>query len=394
MVKKLICIKHAEDCYALQEAVSKILSHVISDVHQFAHSSVANLWRISCQLLQTGLLNIKQVALDMMTGLLPWTGLPSMPVLDQFVKCLCSLLELLVSLAEKLPRNGREKVMAVEPIVASCLEVLSSDFSVKTKVQSQHGASKVEQQVLYAFPSGHVNQFLLSLRRVLSIGGLQRFLTPELKRAVCQFVAHIYRCIPVSTGRTVPLTQSRIKDEINESLVSFIGTEQEQQFLVRCLCEAVNTERANRKTSFIVKPSDLGTERQSSTMEMESKPSTPKKRKTLTISHPVEKQEKLTAVSATMDRLLERFKELANSILHKANEVRPNLEEFICELEGIRVITEVIVHLCSHQNKNSSEMSGIKDLRSTLLCLRFDSNPNGSLPVLDISGVHSLVDTR
>ena len=35
-------------------------------------------------------------------------------------------------------------------------------------------------------------------------------------------------------------------------------------------------------------------------------------------------------------------------------------EEFICELEGIRVITEVIVHLCSHQNKNSSEMSGVK----------------------------------
>ena len=75
----------------------------------------------------------------------------------------------------------REKVMAVEPCVANCLEVLSRDFSVKTKVQSQHGASKVEQQVLYAFPSGHVNQFLLSLRRVLSIGGLQRFLTPELK---------------------------------------------------------------------------------------------------------------------------------------------------------------------------------------------------------------------
>lgn len=49
---------------------------------------------------------------------------------------------------------------------------------------------------------------------------------------MCQFVAHIYRCIPVSTGRTVPLTQSRIKDEINESLVSFIGTEQEQQVIL------------------------------------------------------------------------------------------------------------------------------------------------------------------
>ena len=43
----------------------------------------------------------------MMTGLLPWSGLPCMPVLDQFVKCLCSLLEILVSAVEKLPGNGR-----------------------------------------------------------------------------------------------------------------------------------------------------------------------------------------------------------------------------------------------------------------------------------------------
>ena len=40
---------------------SKIIGHVISDVYQFAQSSVTSLWTISCQLLQTGLLRIKQV---------------------------------------------------------------------------------------------------------------------------------------------------------------------------------------------------------------------------------------------------------------------------------------------------------------------------------------------
>ena len=40
---------------------SKIIAHVISDVYQFAHGSVATLWKISCQLLRTGLFNIKRV---------------------------------------------------------------------------------------------------------------------------------------------------------------------------------------------------------------------------------------------------------------------------------------------------------------------------------------------
>jgi len=40
---------------------SKIIGHVISDVYQYAQSGVASLWTICCQLLQTGLLRIKQV---------------------------------------------------------------------------------------------------------------------------------------------------------------------------------------------------------------------------------------------------------------------------------------------------------------------------------------------
>ena len=55
----------------------------------------------------TCLLILAQVSIDVLTGLLPWSGLPGMPVLDEFVKCLCSLLELLVAIVEKLPGNGR-----------------------------------------------------------------------------------------------------------------------------------------------------------------------------------------------------------------------------------------------------------------------------------------------
>ena len=55
----------------------------------------------------TCLLFLAQVSIDVVTGLLPWSGLPGMPVLDEFVKCLCSLLELLVAIVEKLPGNGR-----------------------------------------------------------------------------------------------------------------------------------------------------------------------------------------------------------------------------------------------------------------------------------------------
>ena len=51
---------------------------------------------------------VMQAALDILTGMLPWSGLPSVPVLDKFVKCLCSLFELLVSgVADKIPVNGR-----------------------------------------------------------------------------------------------------------------------------------------------------------------------------------------------------------------------------------------------------------------------------------------------
>lgn len=56
-----------------------------------------------------------------------------------------------------------------------------------------------------------------------------------------------------------------------------------------------------------------------------SKPSTPKKRKTLVISDPENGQERQTQASATMARILERYKEFEKSLLQDANEVPPDL---------------------------------------------------------------------
>ena len=56
-----------------------------------------------------------------------------------------------------------------------------------------------------------------------------------------------------------------------------------------------------------------------------SKPSTPKKRKTLVISDPENGQERQTQASATMARILERYKDFEKSLLHDANEIPPDL---------------------------------------------------------------------
>ena len=69
-----------------------------------------------------------------------------------------------------------------------------------------------------------------------------------------------------------------------------------------------------------------------------SKPSTPKKRKTLVISDPENGQERQTQASATMARILDRYKDFEKSLLHDANEVPPDLVRdssllFVCLLE-------------------------------------------------------------
>ena len=56
-----------------------------------------------------------------------------------------------------------------------------------------------------------------------------------------------------------------------------------------------------------------------------SKPSTPKKRKTLVISDPEKIQERQTQTSATMARMLERYRDFEKSLLHDANEIPPDL---------------------------------------------------------------------
>ena len=56
-----------------------------------------------------------------------------------------------------------------------------------------------------------------------------------------------------------------------------------------------------------------------------SKPSTPKNRKTLVFSDPEKGQEKQTQASATMAKILERYKDFEKSLLHDANESPPDL---------------------------------------------------------------------
>ncbi|XP_022800792.1 serine/threonine-protein kinase ATR-like [Stylophora pistillata] len=75
--------------------------------------------------------------------------------------------------------------------------------------------------------------------------------------------------------------------------------------------------------------------------------------------------------SETIGRLLERVKALNMSIIRKGDEKLPNLDEFACELEGVRVILEVIVHLCGQQTRNlsaenPSDLSEIKEFFTSL----------------------------
>ncbi|XP_068737355.1 serine/threonine-protein kinase ATR-like isoform X2 [Montipora capricornis] len=362
LVKKLICIRDEVDCYSLQEAVSKIIAHVISDIHQFARSSVPGLWKTSCHLLQTGLFCIKKVALDIMTGLLPWSGLPAMPVLDVFVKCLCFLLELLVTVMEKLPENGREKVIVLEASVAKSLEVLSI-HCLHRKEKKQQRALAVQHTLAYTFPPAHINLFLFTLRKILHNVGLQRYQTNVLKRALCEFLAHLYMCMPASSCRSVPITQNYITEDINQCLVDFIGNQQHQQFLVRCLCEAVLMERANKKTSVTLKTSESATCSNTGKLDgIANTANTPRKKATLIVSQSVLKQEKSLALSPIIVKVMEKIKFFGKSILLQANESCPNADEFTCHLEGVRVIIEVMVHLYSPCINNPNEVGDIQEL--------------------------------
>ena len=47
--------------------------------------------------------------------------------------------------------------------------------------------------------------------------------------AVCQFISGIYKNVPINTGKTGLLMQHHVRDDINKCLVSYLGTEQQQQ---------------------------------------------------------------------------------------------------------------------------------------------------------------------
>ena len=57
--------------------------------------------------------------------------------------------------------------------------------------------------------------------------------------ALCQFIAHLYKCIPITVGRSVQITQVYIIEDINGSLVDFIGNHYCQQV------GAINLHKSN-----------------------------------------------------------------------------------------------------------------------------------------------------
>ena len=47
--------------------------------------------------------------------------------------------------------------------------------------------------------------------------------------AVGQFISGIYKDVPTNDGKTSLLTQHHVRDDINKCIVSYLGTEQQQQ---------------------------------------------------------------------------------------------------------------------------------------------------------------------
>ena len=60
---------------------------------------------------------------------------------------------------------------------------------------------------------------------------------------MCQFIAHLYKCIPVTGSRSVPITQVYIIEDINGSLVDFIGNH---------YCQQVGVIRLNKSKNDVI----------------------------------------------------------------------------------------------------------------------------------------------
>ena len=108
---------------------------------------------------------------------------------------LCNLLKLYADLTFLSPLNVyREKLTTLEVSVAKCLDVLSTDLPSGKRDPLQLTGSTSERS-LNAFPAWHVKYFLLKLRGVFRGGGLQKFLTKELKVQYFFFFDKSYICM-------------------------------------------------------------------------------------------------------------------------------------------------------------------------------------------------------
>lgn len=62
--------------------------------------------------------------------------------------------------------------------------------------------------------------------------------------ALCQFIAHLYKCIPVTGDHSVPITQVHIIEDINQKLVDSIGNQQ---------CQQVGMIKLHKSNNYVLK---------------------------------------------------------------------------------------------------------------------------------------------
>ena len=97
----------------------------------------------------------------------------------------------------------RGKLTTLEVSVAKCLDVLSTDLP-----SGQRDPLQLTGSTSSSFPAWHVKYFLLKLRGVFRGGGLQKFLTKELKVQCFFFFDKSYMCMnwtkSVSSSAWVP----------------------------------------------------------------------------------------------------------------------------------------------------------------------------------------------
>ncbi|KAK3744392.1 hypothetical protein QZH41_012154, partial [Actinostola sp. cb2023] len=228
VTKKQICIKTEEDCSLIHEGISQIMCQVVGDVCHYANGQVNLLWRTCCVQIQTGVSIIKQFGLKIASDLLSHGGLPQLPVLDQFIKSLCAVMDIVGSgVCHSLPSDV---IIPLEKSLATCLEKLFLETSASSsgKTSDSHWSTAAPLIPAFILPSWHINHVCTQLSKTMESGGLGKLLTVELKSCICDLTNYIYNHVPGDCCRSAG-TSSLFKHTINKALLQHVGMETEQQ---------------------------------------------------------------------------------------------------------------------------------------------------------------------